>query len=323
MFDIVGLLILVALATLAAWLITRARRATHVAVKWIGLVLSSVMTLAFTLAICVALVGFYKLNFPRRPPVANVKVTGTPAQLARGAKFAAICAGCHSLDGKPPLVGRNFFEGGGPPAGTMYAPNLTPASEIKDWSDGEVIRAIREGVHKNGRALIIMPSEVFRNLSDVDVQSIVAYLRSQPAAGPNTPPAKLNVLGAFLIGAVLPTAVQPAIIQPVVMPAEGTSPEYGKYLVSVLACQVCHGENLAGRKPGGLGPPAGPNLTAIVPNWTAETFVHVLRTGLDPSGRKLLPEMPWKAVSAFASDDDLNAMYAYLHSLPLNNGAIK
>jgi mono/diheme cytochrome c family protein len=318
MFDIVGLLILAALATFGAWLITRARRAKHGAVKWIGLVLSGVMTLAFTLAICVALFGYYKLNFPRGPAVVEVKVAGTPEQLARGARFAAVCAGCHSPDGKPPLVGRNFLEGGGPPVGTMYAPNLTPGGDIKDWSDGEIIRAIREGVHKSGRALIIMPSGVFRNLSDSDVQSIVAYLRSQPATGATTPPAKLNALGAFLIGAMLPTAVQPAITQPVVMPAEGTSPEYGKYLVSVLACTECHGENLAGRPPGGLGPPAGPSLRAIVPNWTAENFIHTIRTGLDPSGRKLAPGMPWKEVSAFASDDDLSAMYAYLHSLPLN-----
>ena len=318
MLDIGGLLILAALATLGAWLITLARRAKHRAVKWIGLVLSSVVTLAFTLAICVVLFGYYKLNFPHAPAVLDVKVAGTPEQLARGEKFATVCAGCHSPQGKLPLVGRNFLEGGGPPVGTMYAPNLTLAGEIKDWSDGEIIRAIREGVHKSGRALIIMPSRVFRNLSDVDVQSIVAYLRSQPATGPATPPAKLNALGAFFIGALLPTAVQPAITQPVAMPAEGTSPEYGKYLVSVLACTECHGEDLAGRAPGGFGPPAGPNLRAIVPNWTAENFIHTLRTGLDPSGRKLAEGMPWKEVSAFASDGDLTAMYAYLHSLPLN-----
>ena len=77
------------------------------------------------------------------------------------------------------MVGQDFSKGG-PPVGTLYGANLTPAGEIKDWSDGEIIRAIREGVHKTGRSLIIMPSEVFRHLSDVDVQAIVAYfVRSQ------------------------------------------------------------------------------------------------------------------------------------------------
>src|SRR5262249_51210123 len=159
-------------------------------------------------------------------------------------------------------------EGGGPPMGTLYAPNLTPAGEIRDWTDGEIIRAIREGIHKSGRALIIMPSENFKNMSDADVQAVVAYLRSQPASGTASPPARLSILAAAFIGVgMFPTAAQPAITAPIVAPAEGRTPEYGKYLVSVLGCTTCHGENLGGRKPG-MGPPAGPNLTMIVPKWS-------------------------------------------------------
>jgi hypothetical protein len=33
--------------------------------------------------------------------------------------------------------------------------------------------------------------------------------------------------------------------------------------------------------------------------------------------------MPWKAISAFANDTDLEAMYVYLRGLPSVNGAIK
>ena len=157
-----------------------------------------------------------------------------------------------------PLVGRNFGEGG-PPVGRLHAPNLTPAGEIGDWSDGEVIRAIREGVHKSGRPLVIMPSEIFHDLSDTDVQAIVAYLRSQPAVQPATPPTKLNVVAALFIGAgVFHTSAQMPITQPLVAPAEGASADYGKYLVSILGCRACHGENLEGRKPGGPGRRRGP-----------------------------------------------------------------
>jgi mono/diheme cytochrome c family protein len=164
--------------------------------------------------------------------------------------------------------------------------------------------------------LIIMPSEVFRNLSDVDVQAIVAYLRSQSAVEPNTPPTKLNVIGALFIGAGLaPTSAQPPITQPIVAPVEGVSADYGKYLVSILGCPLCHGENLAGRKSGGPGPPGGPNLTLILPKWSVEDFIHTLRTGVDPYNRTLAEGMPWKEVSTFARDEDLKAMYAYLHGL--------
>jgi mono/diheme cytochrome c family protein len=254
MVDILGVTALLALAVLATWLAVRAWRAKSRIVKWVGLVPSSLFALIFSLAICLVLVGFYKINFPpSRPPVPDINVAGTPEQVARGARFGAFCATCHSPDGKPPLVGVNFFEGGGPPFGTVYAANLTPAGEIKDWSDGEIIRGIREGVHKSGRSLIA--------------------------------------------------------------PAEDSSANYGKYLVSILSCTDCHGEKLAGIKRRGPGPPGGPNLTMIIPGWSEPGFINTLRTGVDPNNYTIRPGMPWRQISAFASDADLKAMYAYLHSL--------
>ena len=32
--------------------------------------------------------------------------------------------------------------------GVLYATNLTPGGPLKDWTDGEIVRAIREGVAK-------------------------------------------------------------------------------------------------------------------------------------------------------------------------------
>ena len=316
MIDILGLMGLVALALVGAWLTRRALRAGHRGVKWVGSFLSGVIALVGTAAVVVALAGAYKINFPpHRPAPTEVTVAATPEMLARGAKIGVICAGCHSPTGKPPLVGRDFLAAGGPPFGRLYAPNLTPAGEIKDWSDAEVIRAIREGVHKSGRALVVMPSDVFRHLSDSDVESVVAFLRSQGAAGQASPPARLNVLGEMFIGAVFPTSAQPPIAAPVIAPPEGPSPEYGQYLVSIADCRTCHGEHLAGRIQKGPGPPAGPNLTMLVPSWSLEGFVQTIRTGVDPNKHTLTEEMPWKSISSFASDEDLAAIYAYLHAL--------
>jgi len=316
MFDVLGVAALLAVAALGVWLVLRARRARHGAVKWIGGLLAGVVMLAGVLAFALVLVGFYKVNFPAvRGRPSDIKIAATPEQLARGAKIAKICAGCHSPTEEPPLSGSNMLANGGPPVGTMYAANLTPAGEIKDWTDGEVIRAIREGIHKNGRSLIVMPAEVFRNLSDADVQSVVAFLRSQPATGAATPPTKLNIMGALLIALVFPTAAQAPITQPVVAPPEGPSADYGRYLVSIADCRSCHGEHLAGRVVKGPGPPAGPNLTMIVPNWSAEQFAQTIRTGVDPNKHVLSAEMPWKNISKFATDDDLAAIYAYLHGL--------
>jgi mono/diheme cytochrome c family protein len=324
MFDFPGVTALFSLAALATWLALRARRAQNQVGKWVGLILSSLLATIATLAFGIALVGFYRINFPpHSPAVMDLKVAGTPEQVARGARFGALCAACHSPDGNVPLVGQDFFKEGAP-FGTLYAPNLTPAGEIEDWSDGELIRAIREGVHKSGRAMVVMPSEILHNLSDADVQAIVAYLRSQPATGEISPPTRLNVLAAVFIGSgIAHTGAQPPITHPIVAPAEGASADYGKYLVSVMFCRQCHGENLEGRKVGGPGPPAGPNLTLILPRWSLEDFRHTLRTGVDPYKRTLGEGMPWKQLSAFASDQDLEAIYAYLHGLTPIEGPAK
>jgi mono/diheme cytochrome c family protein len=316
MFDFLGVTALVLLALLGTWVALRARRAQNRVVKWTGLILSTLVTLACTAAVGIALAGFYRINFPPYRRATDIRVAGTPDQIARGARFGAFCAGCHSPDGKPPLIGNNFATDG-PPMGVLWASNLTRAGEIANWSDGEVIRAVREGVHKSGRALVIMPSEVFHHLSDADVEAIVAYLRSLPAVNPNTPATKLNVLVAFFIGLGLaPTSAQPPITRPIIAPAEDDSAEHGKYLVSILGCQRCHGEKLTGGQGGGPGSLPAPNLRVILTKWGVEDFVRTLRTGVDPYNRTLAEAMPSKAISAFASDADLKAMYVYIHGLP-------
>jgi hypothetical protein len=50
--------------------------------------------------------------------------------------------------------------------------------------------------------------------------------------------------------------------------------------------------------------------------WTAKTFVETIRNGRHMGrGRQLLPPMPFPAFANF-SDEDLEAMFAYLQSIP-------
>jgi cytochrome c553 len=322
MFDFVGVSVLAGLAVLFGWLAARAWQAKRAWVKWSGVIVSGLLTLVCGLTFALALVGFYKLNAPHANPVGEVNVAGTAAQIARGRKLAGMCAECHAAHGELPLSGQNFFEGGGPPMGTIYAPNLTPAGNINGWTDGEVIRAIREGVHKSGRSLIIMPAEIYRHLSDEDVQALVAYLRSQPAVGEASPPTQFNTVGAVMLNLFPSALTAQAPVGPVPAVPEGVTPEYGHYLVSIAACALCHGEDLGGLTESS-GPPPGPNLTTVVPKWTEAEFVTFFRTGKLPSGSPISDKMPWKMVGDFASDNDLKAMYAYLHSLPPVEGSTK
>jgi cytochrome c553 len=332
MFDIVGILILVVVILVFGSLTLRAWNAKPPWLKWIGALLAGLLTILPAILLILALIGFAKLNQHFNNPVTEIQVSRTSAQVARGEKLANSCASCHSPGNQPPLSGTNFVvKFDFPPMGTLYAPNLTPSGDISGWSDGELIRAIREGVHKNGRSLLIMPADQYRNLSDEDVQALIAFLRSQPSTGGPTPANNFNVLGAIFTNlSDFRTAQQP--VGHVSTPQSGTI-EYGKYMVDVIGCRSCHGPELQGRvETGQPGPPAGPNLTQIIPHWTEEEFMAFFNTGTLPGGGKVPvitlssgysePRMNWPMVRAVTTDDELKAMYAYLHSLqPIEESA--
>lgn len=69
------------------------------------------------------------------------------------------------------------------PWGVSYAANLTPdATGIGNWEEGNFITALRKGKHKGidtERGILPpMPWQMFRNMSDNEIKSIFAYLKS-------------------------------------------------------------------------------------------------------------------------------------------------
>lgn len=307
MFDFIGVLISLLLVVLFAWFAGRAWRLRHPLVRWAAASASGILALAVGVFLGAALVGYWKLNRGHDNPIPQVSVAVTPERVARGARFEPYCDGCHAPKRGEPMTGRDFLGEGAPPIGTFYAPNLTPV-HLEAWSDGELIRAIREGVHRSGRSLLIMPSKLLRHLSDADVQAIVAYLRSLPPRGAETPPNRLNVLGAAMVNMAPILEAQPPVTEPVVAPPAGPTAEYGAYLSS-LTCELCHGGDL-------LGDPQfkAPPLIAIPLAWDAQEFLHFMRTGIRPDGTSVDGEaMPWEAFSRFLREDyEVRAIYAYL-----------
>lgn len=319
MSGFIVLIVVILLTIGAGWAAWRAWRSRQIVMRYLGGLLAVIATLVLAAVSIVGLLGVYRLYTPHGAPAPSITAAASADQIGIAAKRASGCTGCHSSSGSIPLDGgtMNFFAGGGPPLGVLVAPNLTPGGPLKDWSDGEILRAIREGVDRNGHPLLIMPSETFHNLADADALTLVAYLRGQPASNHDTPDRDVSIIGLLLVGAGLfPTAEQPHIEQPQTAPPTGVTPEYGKYLVDITGCRVCHGPNLEGRTPGGFGPPAGPSLRALVPTWQEPAFVSFFRTGVDPYGRAINPaNMPWTDIGMAYTDDELRAMYAYLHTL--------
>src|SRR5262245_35446038 len=189
------------------------------------------------------------LRKPAMVPLSAIKVEITEARVARGKYIfhhLASCADCHS--------DRDFSRFNGPIAegglakgfvfpselgfpGTVVAPNITPDKEtgIGNWTDGEKIRAIREGIGRDERVLFpLMPYPYFRQMSDEDVFSLVAYLNVLPPIKSYLPKTKIDFPVSFFIKSV------PQPVGRVPSPDRNNRLKYGEYLATIGGCIGCH-----------------------------------------------------------------------------------
>jgi mono/diheme cytochrome c family protein len=305
-------LAVVIVAGLFVWLVRRALRLRNQAARWALALLASLPALLFALVAGLAGYGYLKLYLPRSAPKLVLDTAATPGRIARGAHLArTTCVACHATNGQLPLSGGIDLSSHSPvPVGRIVPPNLTPGGPLKDWSDGEIAQAIRNGRHKNGRTLL-MPTETLRNLSDDDLAALVAFLRSQPTVQNETAPLSPSPLLAFFFGSGLAELGSVPIAGPVAAPPRAPNAAYGEYIISYQDCRTCHGTELNGSA-GGLAPPA-PSARAFAQAWTLEQFIQTMRTGVDPGGHTIQEPMPWQMIGQM-DDVELAALYHYLRS---------
>ena len=131
-------------------------------------------------------------------PAENTPAPLTQEQkLARGEYLTTImgCNDCHTpgtFYGQPDfsrkLSGSELGWVG--PWGTTYARNLTPDAEtgLGSWTEDDIAKALRTGQRPNGTEILPpMPWPMYTNLTDDDVHSIAAYLKSLPAVSHKVP----------------------------------------------------------------------------------------------------------------------------------------
>lgn len=318
--NLLVLLLVIGLVVLFGWLTYRAIRARKLWVKIAGGLGAGLLTLLFVAVAFTGAKGIAATYFPGAAAAPNLKVAGTPQQIARGEYLVGLsCVGCHGAagaDGSPtsqsPLTGGwniGAAEGFGF-MGAMVTENLTPGGKLAEYSDGELFRAMRHSISKEGHKLGFMDFLPYKELSDEDTQALIAYLRSLPAAkGTAATGDSFNFIGAVLMGSGMfpPSAPGAASVK---APPAGTTAEYGKYVATYGECRGCHGPDVTGVAASAIGP-AVPNPRPIVGTWTQAQFVQTMRTGVRPSGAAFTEEMPWQAASKM-TDDDLAALYAYL-----------
>jgi hypothetical protein len=219
--------------------------------------------------------------------------------------------------------------------GTIVASNITTDKEtgLGAWTDGEKVRAIRDGISRDGRALFpLMPYESYRHMSDEDVFSLVAYLNTLPPVRNPLPGSQVNLPVSLL----MKSAPRPA--QSVPEPDCGNLLRYGEYLATVGLCADCHtqrengspkpGMRLAGGEPFHFGSATvvssniTPDHETGIGRWSEPFFLNrfyaykdYAEKGAPQAGPQSFTLMPWLSLAQLPPDD-LKAIYAYLRMQP-------
>lgn len=293
--------------------------------KWTGIGLGVVLALVVVAAAGLYVAGGSRLHRSYDVPVADLDIPADEASIARGrhlVEAVTVCRGCHGDD----LSGGVLIDE--PLIATVYASNLTAGKGGVGslYTDADYVRAIRHGVNRDGRGLMIMHSDAYHNLSERDLASIIAYIRSMPPVDEEQPPTKPGPLGRILVAlGVFDSEALPLIPAETIdhdapfaaAPPPGETAEYGEYVVSIGLCRMCHGLDLTGGPPIDEGAPPGPNIAVygMSDGWSREQFINTVRSGVTPYAKELNPEfMPWK-VFGNMTDEELGAIWEYLASL--------
>ena len=289
--------------------------------KWLGIGLGVLAGLILLTALVMYLNGNARLNKVYEFQPSNIAIPSDAVSIAYGKhRVETLCAGCHGAD----LSGVDKWFNVGP-LGTIDSANLTAGEGgigREFTSDEDYVRALRHGVGPDGRPIYMPAVPATALLSDQDLGAIIAYLKTVPAVDHKTNGHQFTPLAKLLmVAGVLPQLPAEMVSHQihVTAPPAGATTEYGEYLVHINDCQTCHGKNLAGGKH------PDPSIKARVPNitpggepgfWTEEQFMTAIRAGRTPGGHELNPDlMPWKTYASL-SDEELQAIWLYLQSLP-------
>jgi nicotinate dehydrogenase subunit B len=287
-------------------------------------------------ALCAATIGIAAAVLPWRSiaPIARPDAsTYSAATIARGRQLAALgdCAVCHTEANGVLNAGGRTIE---TPFGTIWSTNITPDSEtgIGAWSYPAFERAMREGIHRDGRHLYpAFPYTHFARTSDADLQALYAYLMAQaPVRAENRNPAL-----------TFPFNIRPLMAgwnalfhTSEVLEADPTKSDLwnrGAYLVEGLGhCGACHsprnalgaeqaGAYLAGGFAEGWEAPPLTSLSRAPIPWSEDELFAYLRTGESRfHGVAAGPMAPVVKELTALPDQDIRAMAVYLATFNTN-----
>jgi mono/diheme cytochrome c family protein len=309
-------------------------RAMKKALKVVGSIFGVVLLCVGAFALFVA------FDWPVMKPVyaAELKVTSTPARVARGKQLVSIrCAGCHYDQKTDALTGVHMADAP-KEFGSIYSHNITqhPTKGAGRYSDRELVYLLRTGIRRDG--VFSGPFMQSPKLADEDMYSIIAFLRSDhPWVRPldvDDRDWEPTFLAKVLMHVAFETVPMPKATVPV--PDLADQVAYGRYVVDGMAdCFACHSKDFKTmnvvepeKSEGYLGG-GNPTLDAEgkvvfsanltmdaetgIGKWSEDDFVRTVRTGIRPDGRAL--RYPMFAYPEL-SEAEVKAAFAYLETVP-------
>ncbi|MBL7857982.1 MAG: c-type cytochrome [Cyclobacteriaceae bacterium] len=300
------------------------------------------------------LLTYIRIALPDVGGAPDLNIEATPERIERGRYLAhsvTVCLDCHSTRDwskfsgpiTPGTLGKGgdrFDERVGFP-GIYFAKNITP-SGIGRYTDGELYRVITTGVNKDGRSIFpVMPYLYYGKMDDEDVYSIIAFIRTLDPVPNEVPESTSNFPMNFIINTI------PKKGSPTKRPDPSDLLANGAYLVNASGCIECHTqvdkgqiiESLAFSGGREFAFPDGsvvrssnitPDAETGIGKLSKEEFIQRFKQYADSTYR--VPDvkpgeynsvMPW-TMYAHMTEEDLSAIYAYLHTRkPVNNLVVK
>ena len=305
-------------------------------------------------AVIICLLCYVRFILPSVGDPEDIKIELTAERIERGrylANSVCVCMDCHSERDwnkfSGPLIENTYGQGGeefnqdlGFP-GKYYAKNITPFT-LKNWTDGEILRAISSGVDNMGKALFpVMPHPNYGIMDREDLYSIIAYIRTLSPINNIVPDSESDFPMNFIINTI---PKKPHFSN---IPDITNKVSYGEYLFIAAACNDCHTRQNKGKPIAGMELAGGfkfplhtggtvysanitPDKETGIGNWSEEAFLIRFKVYADSSYQPNTINngdfnsfMPWTMYSTMKSED-LKAIYAYLRTVkPVNNKVTK
>jgi mono/diheme cytochrome c family protein len=252
------------------------------------------------------------------------------AEVARGAELARLgnCNVCHTKQEGMPYAGGRALK---TPFGTIYSTNITPDADtgIGSWSQAAFLRAMREGVRRDGAHLYpAFPYDHFTKASMDDLRALYGFLMTRQPVAAQAPHNQLPFPWSerALIAAWKLLYFRPGELKP--DPTLSAELNWGAYLVEGLAhCGACHTPRNSlgaeqnqrylggGDSEGWQAPALNAASTSPVP-WTTDQLFTYLRNGfVAPHGVAAGPMQPVANNLGRVPEPDVKAIAAYIGAI--------